>query len=112
MEPFESIPQSLAFVTQIFHGPLELVRFAPDYKSNYDADMLDFLHQHEGNEVEVELEEDIYSIAFLAFLKGNLNNKRLSNLVMKCTFCFTFQIMIVGLLMLEYLNVSTAGGGF
>lgn len=64
-----------------------------------------------ADQIEINLQDDIYCISFLAFMKGD-SAKDLDRLVLKCLFTFTFQSMIVGLLMTQYLNVDTSGDSF
>lgn len=49
--------------------------------------------------VEVNLEEDIYCLAYLAFLNTNIRQRELDTYVLKCIFTFFFQAIVVGLLL-------------
>jgi hypothetical protein len=83
-----------------------------DSDDEYNEVEIKKLIMKDANLLPVELSEDIYCLGFLIFLKGGVNSKVLDRIVLKCVFTFTFQVMIVSLLMMEYLNVDASGDGF
>jgi hypothetical protein len=56
----------------------------------------------------ISLDEDIYCIGFRTFLRTT-NAKQLDRIVLKCIFTFIFQVMVVGLMMMNQLNLQTDG---
>lgn len=60
------------------------------------------------NKVYITLEEDIYCIGFRTFLRTT-NARQLDRIVLKCIFTFLFQVMVVGLMMMNQLNLQTDG---
>jgi hypothetical protein len=59
----------------------------------------------------VDFDEDIYCIGFKTFLRTT-NAKQLDRIVLKCIFAFVFQVLVVGLLMMNFLNVDTKSDSF
>lgn len=60
---------------------------------------------HDEEKINVILEEDIYCIGFRTFLRTS-NARQLDRIVLKCVFTFIFQVMVVGLMMMNQLGVN------
>jgi hypothetical protein len=90
---------------------IELIRHDPIDDDKAEAAIESEIRK-DANQIPVDLSEDIYCLGFMIFLKGGTNSKVLDRVVLKCVFTFVFQVMIVGLLMMEYLNVDASADSF
>lgn len=89
-----------------------MIRESPvDQDFDSDEEVIKAEMKKQDNQQEVFLTEDIYCIAFLTFIKGG-TSRQLDRLVLKCVFTFALQIMIVGLMLMQYLNVDASGDSF
>lgn len=84
------------FLCRIWHDPDDEAE-AAIYEAQYRSEEMQ----------EIKLEEDIYCIGFLVFLNSDCSQTQ-GKVVLKAIFTLTFQFMIVGLMVYEYLDVGTS----
>jgi hypothetical protein len=83
----------------------QLIRLSPN--ENEDDEIQELLSK--DSRIAVELEEDIYCTGFLIFMQKQ-NTQLFDKMVLKCTFTFIFQILLIGCLLNEYLEVQMIDG--